>query len=342
MAPGWLLRPWVDLVFVANLGWPLIAWFVATCSTTTAYQTFGFLLAYFVIMPHRWLTLPLVLLDRPRWNERRWAYLGVLAGIVALCSTIRLSMPTLALLVAIDYLWNAWHFAAQHAGIARMYSRLSKPQLAGNGTLEKIVLRTFFLYVLLRVTGQFVPEESFPWLEWAGSLMPTLASCDLPILLLPASLLVYEAAHICRAGVGRLVYLVSVCSAYAALLLGVHYNWTGVMLGCAVVVTWMHSTEYMAVVTWAVPKNRGLAQHALIARLIPQWTVGLLAFMAFFAVTTGVLQASYVNPRWLELWVWLNLNVSLLHYAYDGMIWKRSRKPAATSVNTGSQSPKVA
>src|SRR5204862_1889440 len=131
-AQGWLLRPWADLVFIANVGWPVIAIFAAAFSTTAAYRALGFLLAYFVIMPHRWLTLPLVFFDRQRLAERRWAYLGVLLGVVILCSTIRMNMPTLALLVAIDYLWNAWHFAAQHAGIARMYSRLSRPQLASD------------------------------------------------------------------------------------------------------------------------------------------------------------------------------------------------------------------
>src|SRR5947199_10797305 len=75
-APGWLLRPWVDLVFIANLGWPVLAIFAGTFSTTPAYHAFGFLLAYFVIMPHRWLTLPLVFFDGPRLAERRWAYLG--------------------------------------------------------------------------------------------------------------------------------------------------------------------------------------------------------------------------------------------------------------------------
>src|SRR5262245_16799049 len=64
-AQGWLLRPWVDLLFVVNIGWPVIALFAAACSTTTAYKAFGFMLAYFVIMPHRWLTLPLVFFDRP-------------------------------------------------------------------------------------------------------------------------------------------------------------------------------------------------------------------------------------------------------------------------------------
>ena len=53
--------------------------------------------------------------------------------------------------------------------------------------------------------------------------------------------------------------------------------------------------------------------------------VTLLGFMAFFAVTTWMIPKQY-----LPAWFWVNLVVSFLHYAYDGMIWKRP-KPAAGS-----------
>jgi hypothetical protein len=333
---GWLFGPWVDLLLVANVAWPLVAWFAGAFAETDAYRAFGFLLAFFVIMPHRWVTLPLVFLDRQRLAQRPLAFLGVLAFVVVLCWSIRLSMPTLALLVAIDYLWNAWHFSAQHAGIARIYGRLARPQDTG-GAWEKVLLRTFFLYVLLRLTGQFVPAKSFPWLEWVRAAMPQLAPLDFVVLLLPVGLLLHEIWGLIaatpsspRSALGRLIYLVSVCSLYATLLMALHFGHAALIFGCTIAATLMHSSEYLAVVSWAVPKNRSLSQSAVFARILPRWTLALLAFMAFFAVTSCVLQQSFVDPRWLAGWVWLNFNVSLLHYAYDGMIWKRPKaKPAA-------------
>jgi hypothetical protein len=324
---GWLLGPWTDLLFISNVSWPLVALFAAIWSDTQAYRAFGFMLAYFIIMPHRWLTLPVVFCDRQRIAQRPVAFYAVLLAVLLLCSTIQLSMSSLALLVAIDYLWNAWHFAAQHAGIARMYGRLSQPQDAGSGTWEKLLLRTFFLYVLLRVTGQFVPPKSFPWLEWVRDVMPSFSPLDFTMLLLPLGVLAADARRWGIASRGRGVYLASLTLLYGTLLVAIHFQQSAVIFGCAIAITLVHSTEYLTIVTWAVPRNRGLASTRIFAQIIPRWTTMLLGFMAFFAVTSWILQQSYVDRRWLGFWVWVNLTVSLLHYAYDGMIWKRPRKP---------------
>ena len=41
------------------------------------------------------------------------------------------------------------------------------------------------------------------------------------------------------------------------------------------------------------------------------------------------LSAWLFMDRFFCAWIWINLIVSLLHYAYDGMIWKREQKPLA-------------
>ena len=79
---GWLLGPVLDSLFVANLAWPVVALFAMLATETAAYQTFGYLLAYFVIMPHRWITLPLVFGDRQRLAKRTLAFFGVMALVV--------------------------------------------------------------------------------------------------------------------------------------------------------------------------------------------------------------------------------------------------------------------
>jgi hypothetical protein len=40
-------------------------------------------------------------------------------------------------------------------------------------------------------------------------------------------------------------------------------------------------------------------------------------------VNVAIQQIPEIGP---QLWIAINLSVSLLHYAYDGMIWKRPRK----------------
>src|SRR5204863_4658011 len=66
-------------------------------------------------------------------------------------TAVVLGTGTTLVLVAIDYFWNSWHFAAQHAGIARIYGRMARPEEPTRGRWEKVLLRTFILYAIFRV-----------------------------------------------------------------------------------------------------------------------------------------------------------------------------------------------
>ena len=57
---------------------------------------------------------------------------------------------TFTCLALVDYVWNAWHFAAQHGGILRIYSRKAG---GGRPRLETIGVRTFVTYTSLRLAG---------------------------------------------------------------------------------------------------------------------------------------------------------------------------------------------
>ncbi len=320
---GWLLGPVLDSLFVANLAWPLVALFAMTAAETASYQAFGYLLAYFVIMPHRWITLPLVFGDRKRLAERPVAYLGILGIVIMSCAVVRLSMASLALLVAVDYLWNAWHFAGQHSGIHRIYGRFARGSLVGP-EWEKWLFRGFLLFVLLRLTGSFIPQGSQPWLDALAAASPYLSWLDFVALCVPVWFLCREILRLERRSLGGVLYLTSICALYCTLLLAVRYDLKPLVLGCAVATTLVHSSEYLAIVSWHAPKNRAMQESAVLKRLLSHWLLTLLAFMSFFAITTALLEGPY-----LATWLWINLHVSFLHYAYDGMIWKRPKaKPA--------------
>lgn len=323
----WLLSGPLDLLFVVNLAWPVVAIFTAMFAQTAANQAFGFLLVYFVIMPHRWITLPLVFMDRQKFSQRPAAYLGVLAGVVLLCSSIKLGMESLALLVAIDYVWNAWHFAAQHGGIYRIYCVATPEGRTRSGQLEKYLMRGFFLFVLLRLTGLFLPDGSEGWLGWAKSASPILAWFDAVALAAPGYLIAREITVFRREHLGRLLYLVSLSALYATLLLAIRYDARPLIVGCAAATTLVHSSEYLAIVSWYAPKRSGLARSKLWAPMMRSWGVTLIAFMSIFALSNSFLRHS----EYLPLWLWININVSLLHYAYDGMIWKRPKQKSAPS-----------
>ncbi len=321
----WLLNGPLDLLFVINITWPAVALFTAMFAKTAANEAFGFMLVYFVIMPHRWITLPLVFADREKFSQRPVAYLGVLAGIVLLCSSIKLGMESLALLVAIDYIWNAWHFAAQHGGIYRIYCVATPDGRATSGQMEKYLLRTFFLFTLLRLTGLFLPEGSEGWLGWAQAIGPYVAALDFVALGIPAFLIGREVVRFKPGHLGRLLYVTSICSLYATLLLAVRYDAKALIIGCAAATTLVHSSEYLAIVSWYAPKRSGFNQSKVWGPMMRSWGVSLVAFMSIFAISAYFLR----NSEYLPLWLWININVSLLHYAYDGMIWKRPKKKPA-------------
>ena len=348
-APGFLLSPIADLLFVANIAWPLVVWFTMSYGGTVANQALGFLLVYFVILPHRWITLPLVFLDKSKFQQRPRAFVGILAVVVATICAVQLTMATLALLVALDYIWNAWHFAAQHSGIHRIYGRLARPEQQTSGMLEKVLLRTFVVYTIVRLLEMFVPQDSRPWLDGLEFVVQGLHWCDWVMLALPVSMLLRELVHFRRRSIGCCAYFVSLYGLYSTMLLALHFGNRPLAVGCGAAATLFHSSEYLGIVTWHA-KNR-LQKTGIFRHLVPRWGVALLAFMAFFvfsaylldiegtrkAVSHKMVVASSTlsdvagvttKEKVLRLWIMINMVVSFLHYAYDGMIWKKPKKRA--------------
>ncbi len=131
--PGrrWLVGPWFDLFFVANVAWPLLL-LVQADDGFGGHAGLQFWQLYYITTPHRWITLIVVFLDRGRLRERLGTFLALAAAAVAFCLGVRLTTGALTCLLAIDYVWNAWHFAAQHHGIYRIYGRLGG-QVAPSG-----------------------------------------------------------------------------------------------------------------------------------------------------------------------------------------------------------------
>ncbi len=208
---AWLVSPWFDVLFVANIAWPLLvlAQFGDGFGGRPALQ---FWQIYYVTTPHRWITLVLVFLDRDRFGQQRGAFLWIAVGVAAVCLSVRLTTGALTCLLAIDYVWNAWHFAAQHHGIYRVYGRLSEPR-SPSSPIEKWALRGFLLYVTLRVVSATWSDES-----WEHGLR----LADWFMLILPAGLVLSALTRSPFRAPGRLLYLVSVAGLYLSLLWAVH------------------------------------------------------------------------------------------------------------------------
>jgi hypothetical protein len=237
--------PWYDSLLIANVAWPLLlCWQIGEDFSGRAGLQFW--QVYFLTVPHRWITLGLVFLDREQFGKRPRVFLLIATAIALFCVGIRLTTGALTCLLTIDYLWNAWHFASQHHGIYRIYSR--RGAVDGDavpGTpiaAEKWVMRLFLLYVILRVA---VATWQYPQIE------RVMFVADWVALAVPVWLVVRQLTAMPRT-IGGAIYLVSVCVLYSSLLLAVHFNRPGLTLSLATASAVFHATEYLALVSWSV------------------------------------------------------------------------------------------
>jgi hypothetical protein len=309
-AGGWLVAPWFDLLLVANVAWPL-ALLVQFGDGFDGRSGLQFWQVYYVTTPHRWVTLLLVFGDRDRFRRRRLAFVGAAAAVVAVVLGVRLSTGALVCLLAVDYVWNAWHFAAQHHGIYRVYGRAADPPDLSGSTFEKWAMRLFLLYATLRVATATWPDAlAERWLRPA----------DWFAVAVPAWLVVRELARSGAGSQGRTVYLLSVCALYAALLGAVHERRVGLVLSLATASALFHATEYLALVSWSVRRRHATtgSEMGLLGTLAARW--GLV--LAVFVVVLGA-GGWLLDHRYVELWLGINVVVAFLHYAYDAMIWHR-------------------
>jgi hypothetical protein len=250
---------------------------------------------------------------------------GVGLLLVALSRYVPYAVDSLTLLMMLDYIWNAWHFAAQHAGIARIYGRFARPgQSAREVDFEKMAIRIAVLWVFFRIAMYLA--QRMPFATNIGALAALLPWLD-PVALLPAAvLLVKEWRRFTPAASGRVLYITSVLTLYAgqlvALTLGADAWMRSLFLAAAV----FHAVEYLAICSWAMRKKTTGIWHYQLART----GVGVLVFMLVLGVANAL-----VYYGWSAYyWALITLLVSLLHYCYDGVIWKArpQAKPAPVSL----------
>ena len=341
----WLVGPWFDLFFLANLAWPVAALVYylrslhqeASLGANDELDTLMIFQVYFLSTPHRWITLVLVFCDSDRFWKSPAKFGGLGLGLVALglalvaltlnlpylVSLVGIEMPmryvgnSLVLLTMLDYVWNAWHFAAQHAGISRIYGRVARPeQSLPHAEFEKMALRTLVLWVFFRFAVFMAMRSGYgdgiawltPWLPWLDPL--AFVPC---VILLAREIRAFRAACL-----GRLCYMGSAMAIYAAQLVAIHLENKPWMMAFFFAGAIFHAVEYLAICNWSVQKRTTGIWNYQITRT----ALALFAFMAILGAANW-----FVNAQSVYAWQLITLLVSYLHYAYDGIIWKA--KPAA-------------
>ena len=228
------------------------------------------------------------------------------------------------LLMMLDYIWNAWHFASQHAGISRIYGRITRPeQSLPHGEFEKMAIRTLVLWVFFRFAVHMAIISAYganvqwltPWLPWID-----------PFALVPVAILLLREARSFRPQcLGRLFYIASVTALYSAQLLAIRMAETPWMVAFFFAGAIFHAVEYLAVCNWSVQKRITGIWRCQVTRT----GLAVFVFMALLGAANY-----FVNAQSVYAWQLITLLVSLLHYGYDGIIWREAG--AGESVNLSS------
>src|SRR5262249_35272434 len=193
---------------------------------------------YFLSLPHRWVTLVLVLADPDRREGRGWVLSAIAALAALLVVGAYAGTGAFRCLAMVDYVWNAWHFVSQHAGGLRLYA----PQVAGGPDwLERWGVRGFVTSAAVRAatwaTGDVRADPNA--LFW-------LHAVDFAVLLVPIALLLTNLTGAGDDRIGKLAYLGSVCLLYSALVLSLRFDWPAMVLVLIASGSMFHAVEYLA------------------------------------------------------------------------------------------------
>lgn len=313
----WIVSPTFDLLFLANIAWPILLLPGFSTESSTAIE---FWQLYFLTLPHRWLTLLLVVTDPDRREGRALQLLAVAGLALVLVGGVWAWTGALTCLALVDYVWNGYHFAAQHHGVLRMYSRK-----VGGGPewLERWGLRFFVTYSILRTAGW-----TTGWLETTS--LSLLRALDITVLLIPATLLLSSFWHFQTQRLGRLIYLVSLCTLYSAIVVSLTLSWRRGVVALVTAASLFHAVEYLAVVTHYAQRRQRVGSTGLFRSMAAYW----LPLLGIYMVLLGSVGVMMERPSSaaVPLWMAANLWAALVHYAYDGMIWKLRRPATAQAL----------
>jgi hypothetical protein len=291
----WIASAPFDLFFIANIAWPLLLIPGVSTGNDTAVD---FWQVYYLTLPHRWITLFLVVADPDRRSDRTW------------------------LLVSMALMSAAVVTGAYFGSGAFLYSKKSG---GGNSWLERWGLRCFLFYVIVRTSSSML------WKLESDTLASTIANLlDWTVLVLPCALVATNIFGLHRERLPKFIYLVSVVSLYSFYLLASHFQLSSFILCLATAAALFHAVEYLAIVSHYANRRREVGSGGLMRMMSEHWMLVLTVFVICLG-TIGV-WASSPSRGYETIWQGANLWAAFTHYALDGVIWKLRRPETAMAL----------
>lgn len=350
-AQNWVLDPLQDALFIIAAPLIVLLLAVAIFHLRTAADAIALIIVTHVVMTvaHHLPTFIRIYGDVELFKRYRWSFLlgpvipfAFAMSMVVYLNVHRYPIEYLLYLYLILALWDPWHFLRQNYGFTRIYDRnnAAPPRLAAR--MDLALCASWFVFIML---------ASSEWLP--GILEDLYSSAHLPLVLaLPTGTL-----HVLRELSFTIALLVS--AAYMAYLVWCRRNSYSISLAklgfvlvtfgvmylaytpnawiLAIAPQWsfkvgfaavgiVHMTQYLAIV-WRY--NRTLAARPQRARAgmfrklhaRGGWMVAG-AYVAVCLIYGDLLTLRHANEWLMGVLLALGFTSTLLHYYFDGFIWK--------------------
>ncbi|WP_028079615.1 hypothetical protein [Solimonas soli] len=348
---NWILGPRRDLLFIIAAPVLVFALALALFGWRGAATATSMILLTHVIMTvaHHLPTFIRVYGDVELFRRHRWTFLlaplipfGFAMAVLSYINLRGYPVENALYLFIILALWDPWHFLMQHYGFTRIYDRHcgAPPRLAAR--MDLLLSASCFIAIML-LCG-----------DWLPSILEDLyTTADLPLVFavppgLPAALEKLAVAVALLSAGAYAVYLLRCwhrgwrvsrvklalyASFFAVMYLAYTPNawmrewapgWT-FKVGFAVVGI-VHMTQYLAIV-WHYNRNlarrQGRARPGPFARLHARGGPWIGAGYVLLCLAYGSLLSGRHDARWpMSVLLALGFTSTLLHYYFDGFIWK--------------------
>lgn len=352
---AWILGPAQDALFVVAAPLLVLGAAVALFAVLGASQATGYIILLHVVLTvaHHLPTFIRVYGDLDLFQRFKWTFL--LAPVFPLAfATVALAymnardfpVQNMLYLFVLLALWDPWHFLMQHYGFTRIYDRHNAAPKKLAARMDLTLSAAWFVFIML---------ASGEWL--VGILEDLFTTADLPIAaLFPAAVVnaltsgMFAAATAATLAYGIYVvwcrrrgYFVSVAklalfvTTFGVMFLAYTPNawiaawapgWT-FPVGFAVIGI-VHMTQYLAIV-WRYNRNLAAqpsrARGGFFRKLHGRggWLVGG-AYVALCLLYGGALTSQTDNRGLMSVLLALGFTSTLLHYYFDGFIWKLRQK----------------
>lgn len=318
---AWIRGPFTDGV-VAFAWLPVYVAGVLADAAALRDLTLAVLLVSFCHQP---VTLPLIYGDAV--ERRRLAAIVVVAPPLAV-ATVYIGLDlSLVLVGVVSGLWNAHHTLRQRYGLVRVYGRKVGQH---DGRHEQDLLFAWFLFVLLLcVAGDSLVAtlEGLPVGFLNLEIVDLLASIQPVAPLLAAPVLAWATVTTWRwwqlerdrpQNRAKHLYLVGAGAGFAVAPFDPVAGFLAFMAA--------HSIEYLVVVAGTV--RRRVPERSLVGRAVAV-PGGPVLFLAGWVVAVLAAIALARTRMPAQLFVACYLAIGVLHFVFDGMIWRLRRAAVA-------------